>query len=118
MPPAAGATLQSSLPGRAPLAAPPAAPVQRPPKARERPAAGSGHVWPRTAFMIGLAFPGAGQLYNEQVLKGLLCMAGTIALFFEQPILGLLVHFTLSLDAYIIAAKRRLGKRVAGYEFF
>ena len=76
---------------------------------------------PFLALVLSLfCFGGFGQMYNQQVLKGLcimglwFVMAGNDAGFCALASLGIVC----SIDAYRIASKRKQGKLVGSWEFF
>ena len=75
---------------------------------------------PGFALLLSLfCFGGFGQMYNQQVLKGLFIMGLWFLMAANNGVCPLVVMCILSsVDAYRIAARRRSGKLVGSWEFF
>jgi len=75
---------------------------------------------PGFALLLSLfCFGGFGQVYNQQVLKGLSIMGLWFVMLVNGGARPLMVMCILSaVDAYRIAAKRKSGKLVGSWEFF
>lgn len=70
---------------------------------------------PGTAFLLSFIFCGLGQLYNGQVLKGILMFFGCVLLWFV--LLGWIINIWSWIDAYQTAKAMRaryLARLVAG----
>lgn len=78
---------------------------------------------PIIAMLAGLfCLPGVGQLYNEQIFKGLCLMGLWVSLVTVFAPGGVCLAFTMNvlfaIDGYRIAAKRKRGQYVGAWEFF
>ncbi len=78
---------------------------------------------PLIALLANLfCLAGVGQLYNEQIFKGLCFMALWISLVTVYAPGGICLAFTLNVvfavDSYRIASKRKRGQYVGAWEFF
>lgn len=80
------------------------------------------NVSPGLALAVSLlCLPGVGQLYNNQVLKGILCLGLSVVLLANGPggiCLGFMGYIAAAVDAYRIAEKRRKGLPVGPWDSF
>jgi len=60
---------------------------------------------PIYAAVFSLLFPGLGQYYNNEIIKGLVCLLAFIALSLLYEPLGLVVNIVAAIEAYITSKK-------------
>ncbi|QSQ19572.1 serine/threonine protein kinase [Pyxidicoccus parkwayensis] len=112
-----GAPLAERPPGVAQMGA--VAIPARMPKGAISPTPGASPILAALASLF--CVPGVGQLYNEQIAKGLSLMAVWFTLLFAVPMggcLALTMNLLFAIDGYRIAAKRKRGQYVGAWEFF
>jgi serine/threonine-protein kinase len=78
------------------------------------------HTSPFAALLLSLlCLAGLGQLYNQQVTKGLVILGLSVALSVSTVgVCWPVLNIVFAIDAYSIAAKRRSGRSVSAWEFF
>ena len=84
-----------------------------------KPAGNGEAMHPAIPALLSLLLTGLGQIVNGQVAKGILVFV--LSIIFSILTLGFSVYITLPIviiDAYLIAKKRKEGKKVEKFEFF
>lgn len=74
---------------------------------------------PWLAALLSFIFPGIGQIYNGQIMKGVMLIVLAIVLTFCCCGVGMLPVWVIGIvDAAIIADKLNKGRSVGDWDFF
>jgi len=77
------------------------------------------HSVPTALLLSLLCITGAGQMFNKQVLKGLVILiVALIAAGITGGVSILVIYPAAAVDAYMIASKLNRGQPVKSFEFF
>lgn len=95
-------------------------PVQQPQQQQQTPVNNGGvKKSPSTAGCLSFLIVGVGQMYNGQIIKGIvLLVAALILSSFTFGIAGLIIWIVSIVDAAKIAGKINAGRQVGQWEFF